>query len=59
MSPNIGTGNTPIIGSGMGANLGNWRFNGQIDDVKLYNYALTASQIKQVYNQGAGVRFGP
>lgn len=35
------------------------KFNGQIDDVRLYNYALTASQIRMVYNQGAGVRFGP
>jgi hypothetical protein len=59
MSPNIGTGNTPVIGSGMGGNAGGWRFNGQIDDLRVYNYALTASQIKQVMNQGAGVRFGP
>ena len=32
-------------------------FNGQIDDVRVYNYALTASQIKDVYGGGA-VRFG-
>ena len=28
-------------------------FNGQIDDVRIYNYALTAEQIKTVYNNGA------
>ncbi len=28
-------------------------FNGQIDDVRIYNYALTAEQVKQVYNGGA------
>ena len=31
-------------------------FNGLIDEVKIYNYALTAEQIKNEYNQGA-VRF--
>ena len=30
MSPNINTGNTPVMGSGMGANSGNWRFAGII-----------------------------
>jgi hypothetical protein len=34
----------------------NYRFNGKIDDVRIYNYALTAEQIKEVYNGGA-VRF--
>ena len=33
-------------------------WNGQIDDVRIYNYALTATQVKQVMNEGA-VRFGP
>jgi hypothetical protein len=28
-------------------------FSGQIDDVRIYNYALTPEQIKQVYNGGA------
>ena len=28
-------------------------FNGQIDDVRIYNYALTSEQVKQVYNGGA------
>jgi len=34
-------------------------FNGQIDDVRIYNYALTATQVKNVMNQGAAVRYGP
>jgi hypothetical protein len=33
-------------------------FNGQIDDVRIYNYALTLIQIKTLYNSGA-VNFGP
>lgn len=33
-------------------------FNGQIDEVKLYNYAQTASQVKQQYNGGSAIRFG-
>lgn len=28
-------------------------FNGQIDDVRIYNYALTNEQVKQIYNGGA------
>ena len=32
-------------------------FDGQIDDVKIFNYALTEAQILTDYNQGA-VRFG-
>jgi hypothetical protein len=32
--------------------------NGQIDDVRVYNYALTAEQIKQVMNEGSAIRFG-
>jgi hypothetical protein len=33
-------------------------FNGQIDDTRIYNYALTQDQIKQIYNGGA-INFGP
>lgn len=32
--------------------------NGQIDDVKIYNYPLTATQVKTLYNDGA-YRTGP
>ena len=33
--------------------------NGQIDEVQVYNYALTATQVKILYNEGGAVRFGP
>lgn len=33
-------------------------FNGQLDDVRIYNYALTPQQVKTVMGEGA-VRFGP
>jgi hypothetical protein len=32
-------------------------FDGQIDDVRVYNYALTDEQVKQVMNEGSVVRF--
>jgi len=32
-------------------------FTGQIDDVRIYNYPLTAQQVKQLYNNGA-VQYG-
>jgi hypothetical protein len=34
-------------------------FDGKIDDVRIYNYTLTASQMKQVMNQNSAVRWGP
>lgn len=34
-------------------------FNGQIDDARIYNYSLTATQVKTLYNENAAVRFGP
>jgi len=37
----------------------NFRVNGQIDDVRIFNYALTATQIKQLFNGGAAIKFGP
>jgi hypothetical protein len=41
------------------AEVADTNFAGQIDDVQLYNYALTAQQIKLLYNQNSAVRFGP
>jgi hypothetical protein len=62
--------NSSVLGSAMGTNTtdpfrvgstsdtsAQW-FSGLIDDVRLYRYPLTASQIKTVMNGGA-VRFGP
>jgi hypothetical protein len=34
-------------------------FNGQIDDVRVYNYALTATQVQNIYNGGRAVQFAP
>lgn len=34
----------------------NW---GTVDQVLIYNYALTATQIKQLFNAGSAVYFGP
>lgn len=55
-----GTGGD-IFSTNMGLNIGvrinsglpMHYFNGQIDDVRIYNYALTSDQIKTVYNNGA------
>ncbi len=34
-------------------------FDGQIDDFRIYDRELSASEINRVINQGSGVRFGP
>ena len=34
-------------------------FSGQIDGVRIYNYALTGTQVKTLYNENSAVRFGP
>ena len=34
-------------------------FTGQLDDVRVYNYALSAGQVKKIFNEGSSVRFGP
>jgi len=31
--------------------------SGQIDDVRIYNYALTAEQVKNLYNNNSAIRF--
>jgi len=36
----------------------NYYFDGVIDDIKIYNYALTPEQIKMDYNQNSATRFG-
>ena len=45
--------------AGVEVDLGATRyFNGQMDDMRIYNYALTATQVKQIMNDGA-INFGP
>ncbi len=34
-------------------------FSGQIDDARVYNYPLTATQVKNLYNGGNSVYYGP
>ncbi len=46
------------LGTGCGTTPGNY-FAGKLDDLKIYPYALSPYQVKQLYNQGAGVRVGP
>ena len=46
------------IGAHYGMN-SSYMLNGQIDDVRIYNYALTANQVKNIMNEGSAVRFGP
>ena len=49
------------IGAEADVNGVNWDnpFDGRIDNVKIYQNALTATQVKLLYNEGAAVRFGP
>jgi hypothetical protein len=44
--------NNMKIGIDDGLSSGAW-FQGQIDDVKVFNYTLTTSQVKALYNNGA------
>jgi len=37
---------------------GTYPFNGLIDDIKVYNYALTDDEIKVDYNRGAAIQLG-
>lgn len=50
--------NTASLGAGNNAGTREQFFEGQIDDVRIYTYDLSASQIRQIMNEGA-VRFGP
>jgi hypothetical protein len=54
---------SPVANSGTlqigGVTAYNNRWQGQLDDVAIYSYALTPVQVKQVYTGGFGVRFGP
>jgi hypothetical protein len=34
-------------------------YNGQADEVQVFNYPLTPLQVKMLYNQSSGVRWGP
>lgn len=51
--------NNYTIGSGYYNGSYYYYLNGQIDDVQIFNYALTSQQVKLLYNQNSAVRFGP
>lgn len=34
-------------------------YAGMLDDVRIYNYALNATQVTTLFNEGSAVRFGP
>ena len=55
------TGNVrnSVSGLAIGYLTNTYWLKGQIDDVRIYNYALTATQIKNLYNQGSAVQFAP
>jgi len=57
LSTGAGISYIGVLGQSAGVNI--YPYNGQIDDVRVYNYALTATQIKQLYNGGAAIKFGP
>ena len=64
---NAGTGTLSISSNNLAVLLGNRTggtsattyFNGSIDDMRIYNYARTAEEIRLDYNQGLAARFGP
>jgi hypothetical protein len=45
-------------GSGCSASFSEY-LNGKIDDLRIYNYALTQTQIKNIMNENNAVRIGP
>jgi len=54
-SQSVGTGTDATYGAEIGSRTGGtgYLMNGQIDDVRIYNYPLTSEQVKTVYNNGA------
>ena len=47
-----------VIGTRSDLSAGSF-FGGQIDNVSVYNYGLTGTQVKTLYNENSAVRFGP
>ncbi|MFC1600554.1 LamG-like jellyroll fold domain-containing protein [Patescibacteria group bacterium] len=43
----------------MASNLGSYYIDGRLDEMKIFNYALTDEQVKLLYNNSSAVRFGP
>jgi hypothetical protein len=53
---NLTTGQSMFFGNTQDGDNG---YDGQLDDVMLFNYALTDHQVRVLFNQNAAVRFGP
>ncbi len=53
------TSNSVLIGSYLSSSSPAYFFSGQIDDLRVYNYGLTTTQLKALMNQGGSSRFGP
>jgi hypothetical protein len=58
ITPNPGTQPTYIGAGGSALAMPTWVFNGNLDEVKLYNYALTENEITVEYNRGAAMVLG-
>lgn len=56
-SVNENSTSTLDIGARLGGNVGH--FTGNVDDVRIYNYTLTSSQVKTIMNSGSAVNFAP
>ena len=57
-TPTGSVNTSSVLAIGRNSSSSGGYFSGQIDDVRVFNYALTATQVKTLYNGGA-VRFGP
>ncbi|MBI5044846.1 MAG: DUF2341 domain-containing protein [Candidatus Levybacteria bacterium] len=55
----MGQGRIGAVGAGTNGTAASFFFNGQIDDMQIFNYPLTSAQVKTIMNQGGAVRFGP
>lgn len=56
-SPTVTASNAPILVGSWNQQSG-WWFNGYIDEVKVYNYARSADQIKNDYNKAFSIALG-
>jgi hypothetical protein len=57
-APSTTTVDRPTIGASRSTTTTGY-FPGQLDDIRVYVYPLSPTQIKQVMNEGASVRYGP
>ncbi|MBI3887671.1 hypothetical protein HY310_01215 [Candidatus Microgenomates bacterium] len=57
ITPGSSTASTITIAGNNGGQASYYR--GQIDDVRIFNYALNATQVRTLFNENSAVRFGP